>query len=189
MEDEISEKDKYAKYHSVRIIKALKEGIDPNIAIEDEMSVLSLENENKDEDGQKNATGEDIAATQEGNTKQDQEMEEESSFNLNNNHEIKDDSPTPPKKETHDALPVQLPPSSSPPTHAPIDAKISAPVIESRIPDKRREPTASRREISSDEIARIQKHAKWAISALNYEDLATARKEFLMALEILRPFE
>lgn len=34
-------------------------------------------------------------------------------------------------------------------------------------------------------IAKIQKHAKWAISALNYDDLETARKELRLALDIL----
>ncbi|GAA5888150.1 hypothetical protein JCM16303_004738 [Sporobolomyces ruberrimus] len=35
------------------------------------------------------------------------------------------------------------------------------------------------------EIAKVQKHAKWAISALNYEDLETARKELKEALRML----
>ncbi|GAA5851462.1 hypothetical protein JCM5353_002575 [Sporobolomyces roseus] len=35
------------------------------------------------------------------------------------------------------------------------------------------------------EVQKIQKHAKWAISALNYEDFETARKELRLALEIL----
>jgi vacuolar protein sorting-associated protein VTA1 len=34
-------------------------------------------------------------------------------------------------------------------------------------------------------IARIVKHAKWAISALNYEDAETARKELRAALMLL----
>ena len=35
------------------------------------------------------------------------------------------------------------------------------------------------------EISKIQKHAKWAISALNYEDFETARKELKEALRML----
>lgn len=38
----------------------------------------------------------------------------------------------------------------------------------------------------SEQITKIQKHAKFAISALNYEDLATAEKELLQGLELLR---
>lgn len=34
-------------------------------------------------------------------------------------------------------------------------------------------------------IANAQKHAKWAISALNYEDLETARKELRLALQLI----
>lgn len=34
-------------------------------------------------------------------------------------------------------------------------------------------------------VAKIQKHAKWAISALNYEDVDTARKELRAALALL----
>lgn len=38
----------------------------------------------------------------------------------------------------------------------------------------------------SDHISKIQKHAKFAISALNYEDLATAEKELEAGLRMLR---
>ncbi|ODV69082.1 DUF605-domain-containing protein [Hyphopichia burtonii NRRL Y-1933] len=38
----------------------------------------------------------------------------------------------------------------------------------------------------TDHIAKIQKHAKFAISALNYEDLNTAEDELLKGLEMLR---
>lgn len=38
----------------------------------------------------------------------------------------------------------------------------------------------------SEQITKIQKHAKFAISALNYEDLATAENELLQGLELLR---
>lgn len=34
-------------------------------------------------------------------------------------------------------------------------------------------------------VATIQKHAKWAISALNYDDFDTARKELRAALGML----
>lgn len=34
-------------------------------------------------------------------------------------------------------------------------------------------------------IANVQKHARWAISALNYEDVETARKELRLALAML----
>lgn len=34
-------------------------------------------------------------------------------------------------------------------------------------------------------LASAQKHAKWAISALNYEDVETARAELKKALELI----
>lgn len=39
---------------------------------------------------------------------------------------------------------------------------------------------------TTEQISQIQKHAKFAISALNYEDLATAEAELLRGLELLR---
>ncbi|GAA5937287.1 Vta1p [Sporobolomyces koalae] len=47
-------------------------------------------------------------------------------------------------------------------------------------------PTAATvTELDPLEIAKVQKHAKWAISALNYEDFETARKELRLALNLL----
>jgi vacuolar protein sorting-associated protein VTA1 len=40
-------------------------------------------------------------------------------------------------------------------------------------------------ELDSKSIERCQKHARWAISALDYEDLETARKELRLALDLL----
>jgi len=45
--------------------------------------------------------------------------------------------------------------------------------------------TATRDPTDPLEVQKIQKHAKWAISALNYEDFETARKELRLALEML----
>ena len=46
-------------------------------------------------------------------------------------------------------------------------------------PVKRDEP------LTQAEIEKVQKHAKWAISALNYEDVETAKKELIEALKLL----
>lgn len=35
------------------------------------------------------------------------------------------------------------------------------------------------------EVAQMQKHCRWAISALNYDDFETARKELRLALAML----
>ncbi|KAF3993450.1 hypothetical protein FT663_00473 [Candidozyma haemuli var. vulneris] len=39
---------------------------------------------------------------------------------------------------------------------------------------------------TGEQITQVQKHAKFAISALNYEDIETAEKELLKGLEVLR---
>ncbi|KAF8004656.1 hypothetical protein HF325_000113 [Metschnikowia pulcherrima] len=39
---------------------------------------------------------------------------------------------------------------------------------------------------TTEQIGKIQKHAKFAISALNYEDLGTAEAELIKGLELLR---
>lgn len=39
---------------------------------------------------------------------------------------------------------------------------------------------------TGENITKVQKHAKFAISALNYEDIETAEKELLQGLEVLR---
>jgi vacuolar protein sorting-associated protein VTA1 len=39
--------------------------------------------------------------------------------------------------------------------------------------------------VDATTISNAQKHARWAISALNYEDLETARKELILALNII----
>lgn len=39
---------------------------------------------------------------------------------------------------------------------------------------------------TGEKITKVQKHAKFAISALNYEDIETAEKELLQGLEVLR---
>ncbi len=48
-------------------------------------------------------------------------------------------------------------------------------------------PVAQRASVVVDDAAKAQaqKHAKWAVSALNYEDVATAIKELRKALETL----
>lgn len=46
-------------------------------------------------------------------------------------------------------------------------------------------PAAPAASLTPSQVAEIQKHAKWAISALNYEDVDTARKELQLALSKL----
>ncbi|CUS12176.1 unnamed protein product [Tuber aestivum] len=47
------------------------------------------------------------------------------------------------------------------------------------------QPAMKKHEPTEEDILRAQKHAKWAISALDYEDIETAIKEFRLGLERL----
>lgn len=41
------------------------------------------------------------------------------------------------------------------------------------------------KEVTSEDMAKAQKHARWAVSALDYEDVETAIKQFRLGLQIL----
>lgn len=82
----------------------------------------------------------------------------------------------PPDNEVKPALPskptpkpVIHKPSASETHHKPITKESLAEIID-----------------TTEQIAQIQKHAKFAISALNYEDLETAEKELARSMEILQ---
>ncbi|GEM08450.1 late endosometo vacuole transport-related protein [Rhodotorula toruloides] len=76
-----------------------------------------------------------------------------------------------------------LPPQPSLPTSVPPPSSANAPP---RIPDPPAPVIEARRDdFDPMTIANVQKHARWAISALNYEDVETARKELRLALAIL----
>ncbi|KAG0145075.1 hypothetical protein CROQUDRAFT_589421 [Cronartium quercuum f. sp. fusiforme G11] len=66
-------------------------------------------------------------------------------------------------------LPTPPPTCVTNPLPAPLDIRPSAPAAM----------------IDPKAIEEVQKHAKWAISALTYEDIATARKELIIALDKL----
>ena len=76
-----------------------------------------------------------------------------------------------PPQPMHTSPPVARPP----PPQAPAIPSAPVPVDDGPLAASL-DPTA---------ITKIQKHAKWAISALNYEDLFTARKELRLALDML----
>ncbi|BGP07131.1 hypothetical protein JCM10049v2_002961 [Rhodotorula toruloides] len=76
-----------------------------------------------------------------------------------------------------------LPPQPSLPAFVPPPASFNAPP---RVPDPPAPVVEARRDdFDPMTIANVQKHARWAISALNYEDVETARKELRLALAML----
>ncbi|GAA5865482.1 hypothetical protein JCM3774_005654 [Rhodotorula dairenensis] len=91
------------------------------------------------------------------------------------------------------ALPPPHPPASSftsHPTHlarSPPAPAAAAPPVTAR-PMATAPPLASAPRTDNFDpvtVAQVQKHAKWAISALNYDDFETARKELRLALAML----
>ncbi|CUM68388.1 uncharacterized protein PRCAT00006111001 [Priceomyces carsonii] len=81
-----------------------------------------------------------------------------------------------------------LPNGAPEPTPAPEKGKRAlshAPMSHSSAPPINKENVNSMME-KGDQIAKVQKHAKFAISALNYEDLETAETELLQGLELLK---
>lgn len=103
--------------------------------------------------------------------------------------------PPPPPAVSHSsspALPPALPPAAPPsqvssppppqqqqPAPAPMAAPAPVPAVQQQPPPP--PPTL----VDPAAIASAQKHAKWAISALNYDDIKTARTQLLDALKDL----
>ncbi|GAA6062220.1 hypothetical protein JCM10212_006455 [Sporobolomyces blumeae] len=78
--------------------------------------------------------------------------------------------------------PPPPPPSSAPRLPVPTESSCSAHTGPRPLAPP---PGVARDSYDPLEVAKIQKHAKWAISALNYEDYETARKELRLALTML----
>lgn len=79
-------------------------------------------------------------------------------------------------------------PDSQPDTH-PVHASLAKPARPPQEPSKHEHLTKENVSLmvdKADQITKIQKHAKFAISALNYEDIETAERELLQGLELLR---
>jgi vacuolar protein sorting-associated protein VTA1 len=83
--------------------------------------------------------------------------------------------PTPTQQHVHYAPPVQNPYEPTQPRYQPQSASVQAP------------PPVQKSQLITDDmaIAKAQKHARWAISALNFEDAETAVKELRAALKTL----
>lgn len=85
------------------------------------------------------------------------------------------------------SFPAPSPPPAPPPLAPPAPAKVPPPPAAAAPPPASVPSSSSQAPIDlpQAQIDKIQKHAKWAISALNYEDLDTARKELKEALRLL----
>lgn len=52
-------------------------------------------------------------------------------------------------------------------------------------PQTQAPPKRVKKEITTEDMAKAQKHARWAVSALDYEDVETAIKQFKLGLQLL----
>lgn len=201
--EDVSKKSKYAKFHAARILKAYKNGEDPNEYVpprnefeptEESTDAVSSQTENKDE--------EEIPVVEpEGSNSDNFGLPSvpttiSQSTSPQGPPQFIDDEPEPPKESLEESTPFSLP---EPPKSFPVDSTddltlpetpksepctVSQPTTQ---PVKKVEKKIDINEImeSSEVYSKAQKHAKFAISAMNYEDKATAVKELEQALELL----
>lgn len=90
-------------------------------------------------------------------------------------------SPQQPKESTStprfDVNVPTPPPTLQQPAPAPAPAPVVLPYIATPAP-----PAAPASSVSGSQVAAAQKYSKWAISALDYDDIKTARLQLLSAL-------
>ncbi|GAA5841288.1 hypothetical protein JCM9279_000605 [Rhodotorula babjevae] len=93
-------------------------------------------------------------------------------------------APALPPQQPHPPHPHAPPaPAASTLSTAPTSAAARAPPPAAAAPAA--PPRPRRDEYDPMEVAQMQKHCRWAISALNYDDFETARKELRLALAML----
>ncbi|GMM45611.1 Vta1 protein [Pichia kluyveri] len=199
--NEIHKHIKYAKFHATRILKALKNGTDINdYATADELKEL------EELEGSEN-TNEEIS--DEINEEVSKEETNDSAVKLPTPpNDIKGELKMPSTpvliKGRKNSLGLPTAPESDIKPESPklpekpkstVQTTIAAPVIVPSKPQVQSNPTSSKiltkEEVQTiwnkeEIISNAQRKAKFAISALNYEDIETAIKELQAALSLLR---
>lgn len=203
LDTEISSKIKYAKFHAARILKAYKEGTDPN----DYEPPAAVDEDPEDDNFQ--ITGE----LNHGKESQDDEPSHQLSNETMPIASGRDFSPiietapmaSPNPSSVPSATPITTGDSSSNLSVASLNNQVSSP---GGLPGQIASPTstasvspappaqsnshpytradAQRIMDRTTTISSAQKHAKFAISALNYEDISTAVNELSSALDQLK---
>ncbi|ODQ66280.1 DUF605-domain-containing protein [Nadsonia fulvescens var. elongata DSM 6958] len=225
------EKKKYAKFQAMRIMKALKNGEDPNdyepepqdqeeFGYEDgdqnaerengEAEIDKILNEAKQSIGQ-----EDVEDEAEVNNKSNYD-----DVNINSENEAENSDSEQDYNNLFPSTPSFQPSSQPSVNETPFNSTLfekgnvapdlpsapsafsthitpSAPIVPSA-PPAPLAPSPHQALVSKETVRRIvdesqlistvQKHAKFAISALNYEDMKTAMKELRLALELLENY-
>lgn len=213
LDKDVVDKIKYAKFHAARILRTLKAGEDPNeFTVEDEDDVID-DAIGEDADAPKQPTTEEEEAElpeEEQIKRMMAEMKKEAGFDdgtdsvdplegkdvsshaskaLSSSHHddpFSNIPPAPPTFLPEDNTPP-APPSNPPGDVAPPKPTLPSPQRKVSSPAKIvAKPVDPRTVLDEDAlIKQAQKHAKFAISALNYEDKETALKELQAAMDLL----
>ncbi|CCH43377.1 Vacuolar protein sorting-associated protein [Wickerhamomyces ciferrii] len=208
-QDEINKKIRYGKFHAARILKNLKKGEDPNEYDPPELNPVEDEDDDVVDEKEEVEKKEVDSVTNDLNDEQ-KEQEEQDDLGLGlpqvpkfiDDEPKSDPSPKPePKKslsndtskESSPNFQLPNPPNSKPEESTNLPTK---PVVSSPSPQVTKStPTPAKSDTTQSDIndwiksgeiyQKAQKHAKFAISAMNYEDKDTAIKQLNDALELL----
>jgi vacuolar protein sorting-associated protein VTA1 len=203
LEPDVSDKIRYAKFHAARILKAYKNGDDP-----DDYEPPKVDEPDEEQElAELNAMPDEPDAHEQQQTLTEQGIDE---LDLPTAPGIAKEPEVPPL--TGDSDLVELP--SAPPImptvpdleatelpdipKAPSRQPLSKEPATSR-PARRHSSTSSAKHITKQEVQHMmnesevvsaaQKNAKFAISALNYDDMDTAIKELREALSLLETYK
>jgi len=210
--NELLKKVRYAKFHAARILKSLRKGEDPN---EYDPPELDLKNEEESKQEQVEGSGE-VSTPLAEDKKIGQDIQEEPELGLPKVPQFIDSSPKessslkpspsptlsntlptsePPSRSQSPGFKLPEPPKSIPKPRSPSPSTATIPTSSTPTSTTRKQSTPVTKFdvsqiIESGEIYnKAQKHAKFAISAMNYEDKDTAIKQLNDAIALLNQLD
>lgn len=187
-------KTKFAKFHALRIAKALKEGRDPNEGNPKPEPVASTLDARTDEaEIQEELKQLEQSSTLQSSVEDAMDTQPDppvSSINVAPVSPIDTTSEAPSTRTQRLPSPATTTASTQPEISYSPPAAQAPPIVTSAAPVKIAAPPPAKASTSSyntddDAVMLAQKHAKWAISALNFEDVPTAVRELKIALQTL----
>lgn len=176
--EELSKKVKYAKYHAARILKSIKNGEDPNEYVVEAEIVVSNDDLVPESVDPLEADVEQPTITEDKEI--DEEQDNEPSLALPS-------APSSKPPQSLDDLGLPSTPSSNPGAFSLPEPPREEPKPVKPTPQRKLVKEVNVTEImeSSEVYTKAQRHAKFAISAMNYEDKDTAIKELEEAIKAL----
>lgn len=205
---ELNKRKKYAKYHAARILKALKSGENPNDYTSPENEVKQADDEDSEDNNTPEAKTDElglpsVSTALPGKTKDKKDSLEQLPSENNEDDDMSSLLPSAPSFKPAPDPPVQdLDPDleedgsdlglpSAPPNlpeipHAKPTSKKKAPVSSPPPPAPVQKALDVGEIIESNEIyTKAQRHARFAMSAMNYEDKETSIAELEAAIKLL----